>query len=589
MWAEGAGPRPLFGEDAGEVVAAALAGDPSGVDRLVREYRLLRQVLDGARAGIALLDTDLRYLYVSPHMAVMNGLPAEALLGRTLNEVLPDVERPDEVLHAVLRDGEPRELVLEGRTLADSPYESRVWRGTYHRLEEDGRVLGLAGIGLEVSAPRERQRELSRTNRRLLLLDTAAVRVGTTLDLDTTCRELAEFLVPGLADAASVELIPQEGPGAELPDGGSLRLLRVAVASVRDLSPRVRALGAAGEYVDYQPGSAVRQCLESGEPWLGNFSSDEAFSRAAPSADRVSAYRDAGIHSGVVVPLIAQDRPIGTLTLVRAGDSPAFGREDVVVARTLAERAATSLAKAERFAREQGMALELQQALLSEPTFPHGDLEVASRYLPSGTGVLVGGDWFDCLALPGGRTLLVMGDVMGHGVEAAVAMSHYRSLIRALAASGHPPADILCEADHVVFAGGLDRVATCLLVLVDHAAGTCVHASAGHLPAMVIGRGQGPFLAPVPVGPPLGTGYGGYEAASFVLRPGCVLMMFTDGLVERRGEDIDASLRRLTGIPLPVDGALNEVIDTVLAALRVTDAEDDVTVLAARTAGRPGP
>ncbi|MFJ6485109.1 SpoIIE family protein phosphatase [Streptomyces sp. NPDC091682] len=588
MWAEGAGPRPLFGQDVDEVVAAALAGDPSDVNRLVREYRLLRQVLDGARAGIALLDTDLRYLYVSPHMAVMNGLPAEALLGRTLNEVLPDVERPDEVLHEVLRDGRPRELVLEGRTLADSPYESRVWRGTYHRLEEDGRVLGLAGIGLEVSAPRERQRELSRTNRRLLLLDTAAVRVGTTLDVDTTCRELTEFLVPGLADAASVELIPREGPGGGLPAGGALRLRRVAVASVRELLPRVRVLGAAGEHVDYQPGSAVRQCLESGEPWRGNFSSDEAFSRAAPSADRVSAYREAGIHSGVVVPLIAQDRPIGTLTLVRAGDSPAFGLEDVVVARTLAERAAASLAKAERFAREQGMALELQQALLSEPTFPHDDLEVASRYLPSGTGVLVGGDWFDCLALPGGRTLLVMGDVMGHGVEAAVAMSHYRSLIRALAASGNPPADILREADQVVFAGGLDRVATCLLVLVDRAAGTCVHASAGHLPAMVIGRGQGPFLAPVPVGPPLGTGYGRYEDASFELKPGCVLMLFTDGLVERRGEDIEASLQRLTGIPLPVDGALNEVIDTVLAALRVTDAEDDVTVLAARTAARRG-
>ncbi|MGZ9930043.1 SpoIIE family protein phosphatase [Streptomyces sp. NC-S4] len=588
MWAEGAGPRPLFRQDADEVVAAALAGDPSDVDRLVREYRLLRQVIDGARAGIALLDTDLRYLYVSPHMAVMNGAPAEALLGRTLNEVLPDVERPDEVLHEVLRDGQPRELILEGRTLADSPYESRVWRGTYHRLEEDGRVLGLAGIGLEVSAPRERQRELSRTNRRLLLLDTAAVRVGTTLDVDTTCRELTGFLVPGLADAASVELIPREGQGGRLPDGGSLRLRRVAVASVAELSPRVRVLGAAGEHVDYQPGSAVRQCLESGEPWLGNFSSDEAFSRAAPSADRVSAYREAGIHSGVVVPLIAQDRPIGTLTLVRAGDSPAFGREDIVVARTLAERAATSLAKAERFAREQGMALELQQALLSEPTFPHDDLEVASRYLPSGTGVLVGGDWFDCLALPGGRTLLVMGDVMGHGVEAAVAMSHYRSLIRALAASGNPPADILREADQVVLAGGLDRVATCLLVLVDRAAGACVHASAGHLPAMVIGRGQGPFLAPVPVGPPLGTGYGRYEDASFELRPGCVLMLFTDGLVERRGEDIDASLRRLTGIPLPVDGPLDEVIDTVLAALRATDAEDDVTILAARTTDRRG-
>ncbi|WP_423832984.1 PAS domain-containing protein [Streptomyces manipurensis] len=84
-----------------------------------------REVLDGARAGIALLDTDLRYLYVSPHMAVMKGVPARAMLGRTLGEVLPDVERPDEVLRQVLRDGRPRELILEGRTHADSPYASR--------------------------------------------------------------------------------------------------------------------------------------------------------------------------------------------------------------------------------------------------------------------------------------------------------------------------------------------------------------------------------------------------------------------------------------------------------------------------------
>lgn len=258
----------------------------------------------------------------------------------------------------------------------------------------------------------------------------------------------------------------------------------------------------------------MRQSLESGEPWVGNFSSDEVLGRAAPSSGRVAAYREAGIRSGVVVPLVAQDRPIGTLTLVRAGDSPAFGREDVVVARTLAERAAAGLAKAARFARERGMALELQQALLSETMFPHDDLVVASRYLPSGTGVLVGGDWFDCLALPGGRTLLVMGDVMGHGVEAAVAMRHYRSLVRALAASGQQPADILREADQVVPAGGLDRMATCLLVLVDRTAGRCVHASAGHLPAMVVGRGRGPFLVPVPVGPPLGAGFGRYEAAA---------------------------------------------------------------------------
>ncbi|MFI8100744.1 SpoIIE family protein phosphatase [Streptomyces sp. NPDC086023] len=580
MCAEGpdpAYPGPyLFSADAEAVIAAAGR-------TLAREYRLLRQILHGTLAGVAVLDTELRYLYVNPHMAVMTGIPAEEHLGHTLAELLPAVRRPDEALYDVLRDGQPREVVGTGSTLADSPHESRVWRVTYHRLEEDGEVLGLVGIGLEISASREHQRSLERAHERLILLDTAAVRIGTTLDVDTTCRELAEFLVPGLADAASVELlIPEEPNGHPLPPPGILRLRRAAMASVPQLTAHVAAFGTAGSYVDLQPGAAIRRSLETGHPWMDNLSSDEVMSKAAPSAERVAAYRAAGIHSSLVVPLLAPDHPLGTLTLVRAGASPVFGPEDVLVAQSLAERASLSLAKAERFTREHTMALELQRALLSEPSLPHPDLEVAARYLPSGNGALVGGDWYDSIALPGWRTLLVMGDVMGHGVEAAVAMSHYRSMIRALAVSGHPPREILRYADAMVARSGFDRVATCLLVSVDTRQGLCTYASAGHLPPVVLRPEEASVLVPVEPGPPLGSGLAEYTEIRYGLRPGCVLLLFTDGLVERRGEDIDRSLARLVGLEVAPELPLAEALDRVLAHLSAARAEDDIAVLAAR-------
>ncbi|MFI1283858.1 SpoIIE family protein phosphatase [Streptomyces sp. NPDC020858] len=547
-----------------------------------REYRMLRQIVDGTNAGVAVLDTRLRYLYVNPSMARWTGIPAEDHIGRTLAELLPHVHRSEEVLRQVLHDGHPREQILSGSTLASSAFENRSWRSTYHRWEEDGRVLGLIGVGLEISAPRHYLRTLETAHRRLTLVDAAVARIGSTLDLDTTCAELAEFMVPGLADVATVEVSAEDAPGRARPPQGVLRLRRAGMAAVPELLDAVRDFGEPGAYIDYQAGSAIPRCMETGWPISDNLASDEEFRAAAPQPERVAAYRALGIHSALVVPLLASGQAIGTVSLARAGDSPAFAPEDIKVAQALTERAALSLAKARRYTREHTMALELQRALLSEPTLPHSDLEVASRYLPSGTGALVGGDWYDTIALPGGRTLLVMGDVMGHGVEAAVAMSHYRSILRGLAGTGVDPVGILHQADHMIMTFGFDRVATCLLALVDPADGTCTYANAGHLPPALIRPTGGTLLLPVRPGPPLGTGFGGYEVLTRPLLRGSVILLYTDGLLERRDEDIDTSLRRLATLDLPTDAPLEAVLDTVLALLAPAPAEDDIAVLIAR-------
>ena len=547
---------------------------------------LIGQILQYTLAGVAVVDPDLRFLYVNPAMARMNATPVREHLGRTIVEVVPGLQGRQEGLRKLLLDGVTCEFTSTAR-MGTPDGERQVWRrGVYHRLEDDGEIIGLLGIVFDVTAHRAEHQELERARARLALLDTAATRIGTTLELDATCRELADVLVPVLADAATVEVLDSDlMQQIRPPLPGVLRLRRAALAAGPGLDARMKVFGAAGEYIDYQPGTAIPTCLQTGRPLMENMASDTTFRATAPNAARVQAYRAAGIHSAMVVPLAVRDTPLGTLTLVRVGDSPPFTSQDVVVAQDLAQRAALRLEQARHYTREHAVARQLQHALLSEPAGAHPDLEIASHYLPADQSAQVGGDWFDTIPLPQGRTLLVMGDVMGHGVEAAVAMSQYRSLLRVTAARDLPPHQILNRVDAAAIAAGLDRVATCLLVLIDPHTQLRHHASAGHLPPALLHPDRRTELLPTDPGPPLGTGTGGYRTHSNTIHPDAVLLLYTDGLVERRGEDIDDCLQRLADLRLPTDTPLPDLLHDVLSHLVTDTAEDDIALLAARRNG----
>ncbi|WP_328911122.1 SpoIIE family protein phosphatase [Streptomyces sp. NBC_00234] len=538
----------------------------------------------GAMAGVAVLDTGLRYLYVNPALERLNGVSAAAHLGRPVFEVLPEIEARVDVLRKVLADGQAREITYTGQTWAVSDLEQRYWHGAYHRLEsEDGKVVGLVAIVLDISASEIRNVELKRARGHLALLDTAAVSIGTTLDMDTTCQELCDVVVPVLADVATVEVFPPDvGNRVRHAPQGVVRMRRAALASVPGLRDLVDQFSRPGEYIDYQEDAAVPRCLASNASVKVNFRSDEEFGAWGPAPERAAAYRAIGIHSALVVPLTARGLPQGALSLARAAGSPPFTDEDVLVARELAGRAAVDLEHARRYAHEHSIARELQRSLLSEPSGPHPHVEIASRYLSAEQGALVGGDWFDVIPLGNGRHLKAIGDVMGHGVEASVAMSHYRSLLRLLAYDDLPPHEILEQLDRMVERSGTDRAATCLIAVVDRAVGVCELASAGHLPPVFIDPGLTGRLVEVPVGPPLGTGFGGYRSTTVPCGPGTVLFMYTDGLVERRGEDIDVSVGRLSGLAMPVSGKLVDLLDEVLDRFG-QDAEDDIAVMASRT------
>ncbi|WP_436773262.1 SpoIIE family protein phosphatase [Yinghuangia sp. YIM S09857] len=551
--------------------------------------RVAGEFAASSSAGLLILDRELRYLHVNEALTQINGVSAADHLGRQASDVMPLLAKDEPVLRAVLADGRTRELI-SSRGTHDADMDSRrYWLGVYDRWEADGEVRGIVGVVVEVSPAYRRSLNDDRDDQlRLGLFDAARERIGTTLDRETTCAELAAFAVPLLADWAAVDLLPEYvsfegGQGrAGVPEparGTPLLLRREAVAGVPGLRRVNEALNGAGTVLEHEPGSAGVRVLEQVRAVREDYRTMAA--RPGAAAARIAAYRAAGAHSGMSVPLVARGRTLGVLTLMRVGRSPGFTDRDEVTAREIATRAAVSLDHALHYEHEHAVALELQESLLGEPRDPRPDIDIATRYLPAGSELMVGGDWFDVVALPGGRTLKVMGDVMGHGLKAAVAMSHYRMLVRAVAAAGLAPHEMLQRLDDMVAAAGFDRVATCLLEVVDPGARTAQIASAGHLPPALVEPG-GIRLLDVPVGPPLGTGAGGYTSTTVPRVPGPVMLLYTDGLVERRGEDIDASLRRLTELPPVPDGDdLGVLLDHVLDHLG-PGAQDDIAVMASR-------
>ncbi|MFI1568605.1 PP2C family protein-serine/threonine phosphatase [Streptomyces sp. NPDC020490] len=405
---------------------------------------------------------------------------------------------------------------------------------------------------------------------RFTLEQRAVAAIGTTPDERGTAAECARFLVGELCDAAAVDLLTrQEDPRARR---GALRA--AAAAGRRDLLDGLRHVPRRNILV---------RALDAGHPITASLSLDGQEPVAALS-----------------VPLLAWDRAYGVVLAVRAGRAFDDGEAAAVhyAARLTAAHLhhaahphpATSThphpAAGHRPPRDT--APPLAAGPPAGPGRPHPRVEVATRFVPAGPGTAVGGDWFETVRLRQGRTLLVVGDVMGHGLDAAVDMNAYRSTLRYAAAAGLPPHRVLRRMDAIAAADAGRRPATCLLALLDPAGRSVALAAAGHLPPAVFhpdGTGE---LLPLPAGPPLGAGPADHTTTTLPLGTGDTLVMFTDGLVERRGEDIDTSLSRLARLRLHPGLDAGQVLDEVVARLATPRADDDIAVLTARLRPRPG-
>ncbi|MEU1071079.1 MULTISPECIES: SpoIIE family protein phosphatase [unclassified Streptomyces] len=571
--------------DNGRMFALGLASEQATVRRVERDLALSLRLVDQSPIGLAVLNTDLRYVLVNPALERINGISAEEHLGRRIVEVLPflDGAAVEERMREVMATGRPvLDEFTTGRTAAD-PERDHAWLVSVYRLDDQaGHVLGAAVSVVDVTEQHEAAVSAAQARRRLSLIADASVRIGTTLDLEVTARELAEVAVPEVADIAAVDVLDTvlAGPRPGEADNGAVRFRALALNAAYP-TEATSAADPVGDVALYGPTRLVTQCARTGRPVLVPKVRPEDLPRIARNEDAVHLLAAAGVHSYLAVPLIARGQVLGALDLKRARNPAPFSKDDVLLATELAARAAVSIDNARWYQRQRDTALMLQRHLLPQrPADPSG-LDIAYRYQPAAADDETGGDWFDVIALSGDRTALVVGDVMGSGINAAATMGQLRATARALARLDLDPATVLTHLDAATADLG-DATATCVYALYDPHTHLCHIAVAGHPPPVHLRPGRPPRLLDLPTGAPLGVGGVPFSTTAVSLDPGDDLVLYTDGLIETRDQDIDTRLATLTDLLTGPSRPLEDACDFLLAALRRPDTHDDVALLIAR-------
>lgn len=280
------------------------------------------------------------------------------------------------------------------------------------------------------------------------------------------------------------------------------------------------------------------------------------------------------------VPLLVGDATLGALRFSFT-TRRLFDEDERAFVLALAAQTAQTLLRTETYAAERQASLALQRALLPDETAPIPGWQVVSYYSPAGQQE-AGGDFYDVLPLGENRVVAVVGDVMGRGVQAAAAMAQVRTMIRAYAVDDPTPDSVFTKVDTFFQQADLTQFVTVLYFLIETDTGTIHVANAGHLPPIIIDP-DGSRIAQVPVGPPLGIGDERRTMTSLKVASGASLLVITDGLVERRGEDIDVGIERIL---TATDGehfpTLDQLVKRVIDATTPTTHDDDVTALALR-------
>ncbi|MCO5999935.1 SpoIIE family protein phosphatase/ATP-binding protein [Actinoallomurus rhizosphaericola] len=550
-----------------------------GPAEMTRMYEHHDAVLHAVREGVLITDADGRLVLVNDEAQRLLGLPEDAQ-GRDVR----DLGLPEQMTRLLACD----EPVTDEVHRAQDRLLSVNKRSAFPGRAEGGSVVTLRDT-TELAAVLERAQV---TRERLKLLYEAGVRIGTTLNVTGEARELAEVAAAGFADLVMVDLIDAVLRGEEPTAGRSRRLRRVAIAGERRITP----MWPVGERVWFSSAAPQNRALEQGH---GVLQADLRQARGwrEESPERADEALGQGLRSLVAVPLQARGVALGVASFYRVQETPAFDNEDLLLAEELTTRAAMAIDNARRFTREHAMAVTLQRSLLPRRQPEQDALEVAWRYLPAEAGV--GGDWFDLIPLPGARVALAIGDVVGHGLHAAVTMARLRTAAHNFAALDLPVEDVLWHLDELVARMDGDEAtgshpegpggegvtgATCLYGVYDPVAGTCTFASAGHPGPAVVHPDSTVTYPDVPVSPPLGLGGYPFEATELRLPESACLVLYTDGLIADRTRDIDAGLEDLRRTLRHTDGRTpEETCEAVIDAIAPTHRADDIALLVART------
>ncbi|MER5985010.1 SpoIIE family protein phosphatase [Streptomyces sp. NPDC001787] len=612
----------------GERAALCIVVDVRALRRIETDLAASQAIFGQSPFAFVLFGTDFTVVRANQRFATVFGGAADDHRGRTVDDYLagPEAERLSATLKRVLDTGES---VTDLQLIGTAPGESgrRHWSMNLYRVHSgSGRPVGIAGLATDVTRRHIAAREAASARRNLAILNEASVRIGNSLDLETTARELLDVAVPGFCDLASVDLYQGLLSGDEAPpgswgsphgeSGGSAELRRVAHASaVADAMPTATAGPRAASGTECGTGA------DGLPPALGSvhrfpFGSPCAVALRTGHVEDVPGDGLGFVQSTLAVPMVAHDTVVGLVQFSRTKGSEPFGERDRVLATELAARAAVCIDNARLYRREHERALILQRSLLPPGDPEAAGLDIACRYLPGNTATEVGGDWFDVIELPGHRTALVVGDVMGRGLRAAVAMGELRTAVRTLALLDLEPAEVLAALDEVARGLGTpgtsgsgrgggaqwpSRVAhksreadlsevylaTCVYAVYDPVTRRATFANAGHLPPVVAEPGRPAAMLDVPPGMPLGVGGEPFEEVEVELKEGALLALYTDGLVESREHPLDEGLQAFRDALTAPGQALEDVCDHVLSTLDTRHGEDDIALLMARIQGLP--
>ncbi|MFG2746005.1 SpoIIE family protein phosphatase [Streptomyces chartreusis] len=591
---------PTQTED-GERAAVCIVVDVRTLRRMETDLAASQAIFGQSPFGFLLIDPDLRVRRANQRFASLFGGRPDDHRGKDVHDYLsrPEAERVSATLRRVLESGDSITDMHVTGFLPGSD-ERRHWSVNLYRVHSgSGRPIGIAWLGIDITARRAAAREAAAARRNLALLNEAGARIGNSLDLETTARELLDVVVPGFCDLATVDLYQGLLAGDEAPPGladGSAELRRVAFASAVSDAPFVGggAPVAVGAVHHYPFNSPCADALRTARP------------------QHVPGEEGGLVQSTLAVPMVAHDTVVGLAQFARTKGSEPFGDRDRDLAVELAARAAVCIDNARLYRREHERALILQRSLLPPGDPVASGLDIACRYLPGDSSSdrpsEVGGDWFDVIELPGHRTALVVGDVMGRGLRAAVAMGELRSAVRTLALLDLEPAEVLSALDEIARGlgapGGVQQatraarrpreadlsevyLATCVYAVYDSVTRRCTFANAGHLPPVLVEPGEAALMLDVPPGMPLGVGGEPFEEVEVELPEGALLALYTDGLVESRDHPLDEGLQAFVGALTDPSQPLEDVCDHVLNTLDTHHGEDDIALLMARVQGLP--
>ncbi|MFF4112578.1 SpoIIE family protein phosphatase [Streptomyces sp. NPDC001714] len=581
----------------GENAAVCIVVDVRTLRSIETDLAASQSIFGQSPFGFLLIDTDLRIRRANVRFSSIFGGSPDDHRGKGVHDYLPrsEAERVAATLRRVLETGNSiTDMHVTG--FVPGSEERRHWSINLYRVHSgSGRPIGIAWLGLDITARRAAAREAAAARRNLALLNEAGARIGNSLDLETTARELLDVVVPGFCDLATVDLYQGLLAGDETPPGladGSAELRRVAFASAVSDAPFV--------------GGGVPVAVGAVHHYPFNSPCADALRTARPQ--HVPAAEGGLVQSTLAVPMVAHDTVVGLAQFARTKGSEPFGDRDRDLAVELAARAAVCIDNARLYRREHERALILQRSLLPPGDPEASGLDIACRYLPGNAATEVGGDWFDVIELPGHRTALVVGDVMGRGLRAAVAMGELRTAVRTLALLDLEPAEVLSALDEIARGlgtpGGVQQatrtarqprdadlsevyLATCVYAVYDSVTRRCTFANAGHLPPVLVEPGEAALMLDVPPGMPLGVGGEPFEEVEVELPEGALLALYTDGLVESRDHPLDEGLQAFVGALTDPSQPLEDVCDHVLNTLDTHHGEDDIALLMARVQGLP--